>query len=197
MDEQLFASLSLETRDKIADQIAKFMDQVNSFCVKQAKHLSIPEINFYEFYLNLFHEVKEKAFKIIDQAMQLYISFRFQTYLENEDNFTYSPKLLHADLSLDHLLFDQNSQVLTGIIDFGDMKIGDPVYEYIYLLEECGEEFTKRVMEVRKEENIQQNLEKLSFFLTADNVLFLLSGIKRNNREILEEAIEIIRSEMQ
>lgn len=196
MDEQLFCSLPSETKNKIAHQIAEFMDQISSFSVEQAKNLNIPEKNFYQYYLETFNEVKEKAFTKINQDMQTYISFRFETYLENKDHFRYSPKLLHADLSMDHLLFDQERQELTGIIDFGDMKIGDPDYEYLYLLEECGEVFTKKVMELRVEENVQDKYEKLSFFLTADNVVLLLEGLKRNNREMLEEAVDIIQCEM-
>ncbi|MEH7334326.1 aminoglycoside 3'-phosphotransferase/choline kinase family protein [Neobacillus drentensis] len=196
MDEQLFYTLPSETKNKIAHQIAEFMDQISSFSVEQAKNLNIPEKNFYQFYLETFNEVKEKAFTKINQDMQTYISFRFGTYLENKNHFRYSPMLLHADLSMDHLLFDKERQKLTGIIDFGDMKIGDPDYEYLYLLEECGEEFTKKVMELRKEENVQHKFEKLSFFLTADNVVLLLEGLKRNNREMVEEAVDIIQCEM-
>ncbi|MFK9092767.1 phosphotransferase family protein [Bacillus salipaludis] len=196
MDEQLFCTLPSETKNKIAHQVAEFMDQISSFSVEQAKNLNIPEKNFYQYYLETFNEVKEKAFTKINQDMQTYISFQFETYLENKNHFRYSPKLLHADLSMDHLLFDKERQELTGIIDFGDMKIGDPDYEYLYLLEECGEEFTKKVMELRKEENVQHKYEKLSFFLTADNVVLLLEGLKRNNREMVEEAVDIIQCEM-
>jgi aminoglycoside 2''-phosphotransferase len=51
-------------------------------------------------------------------------------------------------------------------------------------------------MERRKEGNSHYKPEKLSFFLTADNVLPLLEGLKRNNREMVEESIKIIQSEM-
>ncbi|MBS4196462.1 phosphotransferase [Lederbergia citri] len=196
MDEQLFCSLPSETKNKIAHQIAEFMDQISLYSVEQAKNLKIPEKNFYQYYLDIFNEVKEKAFAKINKDMQIYISYQFETYLKNKNHFTYSPKLLHADLSMDHLLFDQKRQELTGIIDFGDLKIGDPDYEYVYLLEECGEAFSKKVMELREEENVQEKYEKLSFFLTADNVVLLLEGLNRNNREMFEEAVDIIQCEM-
>jgi aminoglycoside 2''-phosphotransferase len=196
MNEQLFHSLSIEIKNKIADQIAEFIDQISLFNVEQAKELNIQENNFYQDYLETFLEVQEKVFPKINKEMQVYISSRFTSYLENKNHFVYTPKLLHSDLSLDHLLFDKKRQELTGIIDFGDMQIGDPDYEYVYLLEECGEEFTIKVMKRRQEENIHYKLEKLSFFLTADNVLLLLEGLKRNSSEMVEEAIKIIQYEM-
>jgi aminoglycoside 2''-phosphotransferase len=196
MNEQLFYSLSVEIKNRIAYQIAEFINQISSFNVEQAKELDIQENDFYHDYLELFQEVQENGFPKMNKKMQGYISFRFKSFLENKDHFLYTPKLLHSDISLDHLLYDKTRQELTGIIDFGDMRIGDSDYEYIYLLEECGKEFTIKVMERRQEENIRYKLEKVSYFLTADNVRILLEGIKRKSTEIVEEAIKIIQYEM-
>ncbi|KKK40094.1 aminoglycoside phosphotransferase [Mesobacillus campisalis] len=196
MNEQLFHSLSVEIKNRIADQIAEFINEIQSFNVEKAKELNIQESNFYQDYLEIFQEVQEKVFPKINKEMQAYISIRFTSFLENKNHFLYTSNLLHSDLSLDHLLFDKKKQELTGIIDFGDMRIGDSDYEYIYLLEECGKEFTTKVMERRKEDNIQYKLKKVSYFLTADNVMLLLDGIKRNNAEMMEEAIKAIQYEM-
>ncbi len=196
MDEQLFDSLAAETNNILAIQIAEFINQIRSFHVDLLKGLKVREDDFYQEYLNLFKEVQHKAFPIVNKQIQNYLTFRFTSYLENKHHFFYTPKLLHSDLSLDHLLFDKNRQELTGIIDFGDMRIGDPDYEYVYLLEECGEEFTKKVMENRQEENCLIKIEKVSFFLTADNVRLLLEGIKRNSSEMVDESMEAIQNEM-
>jgi aminoglycoside 2''-phosphotransferase len=197
MNEQLFHTLSVEIKNRIADQIAEFINEIRSFKVEQAKEFNIQENNFYQDYLEIFQEVQETVYPIINKEMEVYISSRFTSFLENKDYFLSTPNLLHSDLSLDHLLFDNKRQELTGIIDFGDMRVGDSDYEYVYLLEECGKEFTIKVMERRKEENIQFKLEKVSYFLTADNVILLLEGIKRNNPEIVEDAIKAIQYEME
>lgn len=68
--------------------------------------------------------------------------------------------------------------------------------EYVYLLEESGKQFTIKVMERRKEENIHFKLEKVSFFSYSHNVLLLLEGLKRKSSEMVEEAIKIIQYEM-
>ena len=45
------------------------------------------------------------------------------------------PRLLHCDLNADHLLgvFVNGRWQPTGILDFGDAKIGDPLYELVAL----------------------------------------------------------------
>jgi aminoglycoside 2''-phosphotransferase len=197
MNERQFHSLSMEIKTRICDQIAEFIDQISSFNVKRARELTVHEINFYQEFLETFREVQEKCFPIINKELQDYISSRFTSYLENKNNFVYTPKLLHSDLSLDHLMFDSKKEELTGIIDFGDMRIGDPDYEYVYLLEECGEEITRYVMERRNEENIQEKLDKISFFLTANNVQLFLEGLKSNNDELTEEVITLIEYELE
>ncbi len=41
------------------------------------------------------------------------------------------PSILHGDLTLDHVYHDRGT--LTGIIDFGDAKLGDPLYDFVSL----------------------------------------------------------------
>ncbi|WP_010281239.1 phosphotransferase family protein [Bacillus timonensis] len=196
LTEQQLLSLPVEVRNRICDKIAEFINQISSFNVEKARELHVQETNFYHEYLQTFKEVQEKVYPIINKELQTHITSRFTSYLDNKEYFIYTPMLLHSDLSIDHLLFDKQRQELTGIIDFGDMRIGDPDYEYIYLFEECGEEFTRNVMEKRYVKNIPNKLEKVSFFLTFDNVLLLLEGLKSNNHDVMEEAIKIIQDEM-
>ncbi len=46
------------------------------------------------------------------------------------------PALLHADVTADHLLLQQDASghwALTGLIDFGDARVGDPLFELVAL----------------------------------------------------------------
>jgi len=46
------------------------------------------------------------------------------------------PVLLHADVTMDHLLLQKGESgrwAMTGIIDFGDARVGDPLYELVAL----------------------------------------------------------------
>lgn len=95
--------------------------------------------------------------------MQQYITLRFEEYLNNKDNFDYTPKLIHADLSINHLLYNEENEEFIGIIDFGDMQIGDLDFEYIYLLDDCGIDFTKKVIKLRQEVDIKAKLKRYLF----------------------------------
>ena len=73
--------------------------------------------------------------------------------------------LLHGDFSLNQCLFDENNLVC-GVLDFGDTRIGKAKSDFVYLLdgeddEEFGVEFgqkildyNKRIKEIQNENNI-------------------------------------------
>lgn len=55
--------------------------------------------------------------------------------LRRTDWFAAPPRLLHADLTEDHVLVnrERESWCITGLIDWGDAEVGDPVYEWVAL----------------------------------------------------------------
>lgn len=74
--------------------------------------------------------------------------------------------LLHGDFSLNHILFDKNN-LPCAILDFGDTRIGKPMSDFIYLLdeeddEEFGKGFGLKVLEkynkLTKENNFENNI---------------------------------------
>jgi aminoglycoside phosphotransferase (APT) family kinase protein len=42
-------------------------------------------------------------------------------------------RLTHSDVTCDHLMLAPSSDRLAGIIDFGDVELGDPAYDFAYL----------------------------------------------------------------
>lgn len=66
--------------------------------------------------------------------------------------------LLHGDFSLNHVLFDEEN-IVCGVLDFADSRVGKPMSDFVYLLdgedeEEFGVDFGNQVL--RKYENLGQ-----------------------------------------
>jgi aminoglycoside phosphotransferase (APT) family kinase protein len=87
--------------------------------------------------------------------------------------------LLHGDLSPEHVLVAPRGGWITGIIDWGDAMWGDPARDFIFLLEDWGEDFLAWALEGygRAEDatflqrvRIGQQLEDLAWSLSADPV---------------------------
>lgn len=57
--------------------------------------------------------------------------------------------LLHGDFSLNHILFNDEN-IVCGVLDFGDSRVGKPQSDFVYLLddEEFGSDFGKMVLSI-------------------------------------------------
>ena len=56
------------------------------------------------------------------------------------------PVVLHGDFGPDHVLHDPATGRVTGVIDFGDLSIGDPAIDLVYVHEEYGDAILRRVL---------------------------------------------------
>ncbi len=59
----------------------------------------------------------------------------FESFLRDDSNFDYQPCIVHADLNADHVLVDPATGAPTGVIDFGDVEIGDPALDWTCIFE--------------------------------------------------------------
>lgn len=191
LDERYFSSLPQEVQAGIAEQLAQFIGQVRSFPTERARNLSVPERNFFRYYTTVYQNLQELLFPQIKRELATYLVQCFDWYLGEARHFQYVPALLHGDLSCEHLLFDRAAQQLSGIIDFGDLLIGDPIFEYRYFVEECGWEFTGVVMDLVGE-GASGIKERIGFFLTADAAEYALEGLNRGDVDMLLEGISLL-----
>jgi aminoglycoside 2''-phosphotransferase len=84
--------------------------------------------------------------------------------------------LLHNEVSDVHALHDPSTQRLTGIIDLNGMILGPPARDFMYLREDYGADFTRRVLQhTRLElEPTLLELEFLHLWHTAARLLWAL-----------------------
>lgn len=190
-----FAVLSSETQELLASQLADFMNTLNEFPVEFAIQAGVPSYNHKADALELWKAAQKQVYPIVAASVRDYLEQRFQSYLEDQSNFAYTPALIHADLSPDHFLLDPLKTRLTGIIDFGDAATGDPDYDYLYLLEDCGESFTRQVMLYRGVDHPDLLLRKVSWFVTFDQVRYLLEGLASGKEEWIAEGLEVVEDD--
>lgn len=74
-------------------------------------------------------DIRQLVKPILPEERTRRILDRFTAFLDDRRNFQVKPVLLHGDLTPAHLLTDALSCRITGVIDFGDCAIGDPVHD--------------------------------------------------------------------
>ncbi|NIV40422.1 MAG: phosphotransferase, partial [Anaerolineae bacterium] len=83
--------------------------------------------------------IREKLFGFMRSDARSWAAGHFEDFLSDEDNFRYQPVLKHSDFGPSNILFDSETQRVSGIIDFGSSGLGDPAYDFAGLLSGYGE----------------------------------------------------------
>jgi hypothetical protein len=78
---------------------------------------------------DLYTLTQQYAFPLLPDAVRSQLAGRFEGFLGEERHFAFEPVLVHADLRPDHILLKMPEQQVSGIIDFGDVGIGDPALD--------------------------------------------------------------------
>lgn len=132
-------SLDESTVYSIFKDISHFLSQMHLFPMEIAQKCGVQKRDFRHEYAKDRERVQTKVFPLLSEEQKKRIEDLLENYLHDEENFKYLPALLHADLWLEHIFFDTQQNKVTGIIDFGDMIIGDPDYDCMQIHEKYGD----------------------------------------------------------
>lgn len=175
-----YHSLEKKYQLSIQHSLSDFLKQLHHIPLSELQNCRLEVMNLREEYSNNLSSAKQFIYPDISESKQNITSHLFDAYLNDPSHFNYEPALIHNDLSKDHILFDPSTGHLLGIIDFGDAAIGDPDYDFMYLLNEFGKDFLLGTLH-----NIQAPqkniMSKLIFFTLGNRVQILLKAIEDNN----------------
>ncbi len=141
-----------------------------------------------EGYQRLWMRVEEHISPRLPETAQRNIESHFEGFLENTSSFRWSPRLVHRDLSSDHILHHGNT--VTGVIDWGDACYGDPVFDLTGLLHDYGDEFTRMVQ--RDASLSTSDLPRAQFYLGVMPFYEALLGLETSDFGHLENVLKRI-----
>ncbi len=73
-------------------------------------------------------QIQESVLALLTTKQQRRANDHFQDFFNQLNMGSWEPVLLHGDLSCDHILVDAGK--ISGIIDFGDLMVGDPAFDW-------------------------------------------------------------------
>ncbi len=163
-------------QEVVAEQIGGFLRQLHSLPVKDIRYKGIgasPAVLTGEDWLQRYKEIQRKVFPYCDSYSKEYYAQIFRPLVENEKFLDFQPALIHGDLMPYHILFDNESNKINGVIDFGLSGIGDPAYDVALILDNLGEVFLRRISKYYR--NIQYLIERARFYAYTNNLLWAKS----------------------
>lgn len=191
-------TLTHEERARSVTNLARFLHVLHDFPVNQAASLGVPHDLLSRLDIG---KRKTALLERVDQmdAQKLYPSVsELRRYVERTEPIALSEKhcLVHGDLHIRNLVIDQRRRV-TGVIDWGDVHIGDPAVDlsivYSFLPRSARTQFFSIYGEVSA---ATRALARWKAAFTT--VSLLLYGHDQQNQEIVEgckQSLDLILDE--
>ncbi|HKQ79220.1 MAG TPA: aminoglycoside phosphotransferase family protein [Blastocatellia bacterium] len=167
-------ALSQEKRDAAAEVIGAFLRELHSLQLSPEVSYLLPREDermvAEGYFVRAQREIAPKLRPLEASALIK----QFEIYLGSPENFLFQPTVLHADLSRDHILLENDS--VTAVIDFGDVNWGDPDYDFMYLFVDFGQSFAEEVARRYGHQDLERLLSKLLYFGLVDQIGTILDG---------------------
>ncbi|WP_349409782.1 aminoglycoside phosphotransferase family protein [Pseudalkalibacillus sp. SCS-8] len=181
-------SLSPSVEETLIHDLATFLYELHSIPVVGAPGKVIANNDAHHFWTNMFERITGTLFSYIRVEKQEEIVNHFTVYLNNQSNFSFKPTIIHGDFANSNILFDEQEQQLSGVIDFGKSYIGDPAIDFAGLYKRYGVDLVKRIASFYP--GIEEMMPRIQFYAGAFSLQRALHGFHTQNREILSNSLK-------
>ena len=128
---------SMPTREKAASDLGTFLKTLHSLPVEIGLTCGVKMMSLPELASSLHRRIANTIHGLLDRPTQARLGEVLESWsLPSRD--PQSSVLLHCDIGPGHVLYDPQTGQLSGVIDFGDLIIGDPARDFIYIYEDYG-----------------------------------------------------------
>ena len=192
----VFEKCTKKQQKKIAKLLSVFLSTIHSLHVDEAisSNVHVRRQNR-QSWLDLQSEVESKAAAVLEPIHKQKIQEMFAYILEEVKFDVLAKRLIHGDLSADHIMYDISGNNIGGIIDFGDLMIGDAAYDFTGILLEYGREFLDEVLEYYQPSLDNGFLERIErFYIPKVSLHHLLYGIEQGDQEVVNFVLNAIEN---
>jgi len=127
----------------VARQLGVFLAELHAYPVGRAEAAGVPRER------NSLTRWRDQALAGLERIVDLGVSRSdLSSYLKSEAprHSNDVPRLVHNDLWAEHVLIDQHTGCVSGIIDWGDAAIGDPTVDLGCIFAQYGEQGLRDVL---------------------------------------------------
>lgn len=189
---QILEGLGSGCRTELIRQTALFAAQIHSFPVELASAAGVPELNLREYLPALMHEAGGALGGRVEPDVWQYHLQLAQLYIRTPELQEYSPSLIHGDFSPDHLLAAPDDCRLTGVIDFSDCHISDPLWDFLYIRRHYGTAVLRRLLDSYPCADRQGAESRIRIYQELNNVQFCLSMHQVGENDALSGGIRTL-----
>ncbi|MFJ7886620.1 phosphotransferase family protein [Lysinibacillus xylanilyticus] len=190
--ESLIGVKSVELVKRLAKQLVSFLVELHSISGEKAsRDLKLKVRNPSEEMYNLYDKIQNTLFPFIRKDAQKEISQSFESFLKGKAFSNLDITLIHGDFGASNILWNPETSMISGIIDFGGSGLGDPAYDFAGILSSYGEVFFEMCINLYPNGN--EISERVKFYKSTFALQEALHGIENDDREAFECGIKDYR----
>jgi aminoglycoside 2''-phosphotransferase len=136
---ELFQALSRNTREKLAEQLGKFLSAINQFPLDEAA-----EIGLSRGWDGVHNKNGTRFLEEVTPLLPPSVRSKAMRCMEELLAEEFEGKVIHGDFYFPDHIFLNESQSQLGVIDFADVNVYDPAHDFQCVIEIGGDIFLKQ-----------------------------------------------------
>ena len=179
---------------KVVHVIARMLAELHAFPVDHAAQLLLDagpaDTAWWRLLESLWPAIERDALPVMPSDLACAVTREFDRFVNARLEFPTC--LVHNDLGLEHVLYDETAGAPVGIIDFESAWIGDPVVDFVPLRYALGSGVTKHLAQGR--ELGGEVARRMWFYRWMGSVHAIIYGVQEGVTEERDRGIEELRS---
>lgn len=170
----------------LATQLGTFLKALHSVPISAAPVDELPLVG-YDTWADMYQRIQQKLFPSMRPDACQWTTRHFETFLNNPHNFTFKQTLIHGDFGSSNILFNAESQAISGIIDFSSVSLGDPANDFAALAMSYGDDFLMRLQQVYPA--VEACLDRAHFYRGTFALQEALFGSENGDEEAFKSGL--------
>lgn len=174
--------LPLPKQTALAAQLAQFLQSLHTIPSAEltAHHIRTKTLPTRVAYEKFYADLERELFPLLMRHQVIWLNQLFAPVWERTLDFSIKPALAHGDLGPYHLLYDPATQLLSGVLDFGEASLYDPADDFANLLNGLGESFVSRMLLYYPSASLL--LERARFYAANLELQWVMHGLRSDDR---------------
>lgn len=192
---EIWESQPARARKNLASDLAAFLRALHSLPIELGRSCDLMQLDANQLAQALREEIANTIHGRLEPEAQLQLEATLERWSLPSARYQHLA-LLHCDLGPGHVFYDPRSGHLTGVIDFGDIAIGDPARDFIYVYEDYGPLILREVLKRYAGKNAPKMMPEIRKWYLLEAISWTINRCAEKHEADIEHGLAEIRREL-
>lgn len=190
---EIFENFDLEQKKFFAQLLSTFLLLMHNLKCEQLEKYNFDQKNFdRNYYLFIYEHLSQYILPNVSKFECNILSDLFNAFINEPLYYQYKPCLIHGDIHSENIIFNQLHNSI-GIIDFGEVCLGDPGYDFFIIYYNYGKLFLEEVCNYYGTPLNHYLLAKIQLLYIGWAIEDIKLAKKTNNKYFYEKGWKMIK----